>query len=171
LEEEALAVATATGADLNQRVTRRLADMRYIGQGSETTVALPETLDLPQVAAAFEVSYRSLFGRTPPGTTIQFVALRLSLIAPMPGTGSALHLGAGAAGADAAAALKSRRQVYFADAGGALETPVYNRYALPTGAGIAGPAVFEENESTFIIGPGSIATVLPDGSILTEMPT
>ena len=51
-----------------------------------------------------------------------------------------------------------------------METAVYDRYALPTGTRIAGPAVFEENESTFVIGPGSTATVLPDGSILTEMP-
>jgi N-methylhydantoinase A len=35
---------------------------------------------------------------------------------------------------------------------------------------IEGPAVFEENESTFVIGPGSHAVVLPDGSLLTEMP-
>jgi N-methylhydantoinase A len=36
---------------------------------------------------------------------------------------------------------------------------------------IVGPAVFEENESTFVIGPGSHAIVLPDGSLLTEMPS
>jgi N-methylhydantoinase A len=68
-----------------------------------------------------------------------------------------------------ATALKGRRDVYFSDAGG-TETPVYDRYALPAGTRIVGPAVFEENESTFVIGPSSSATVLPDGSILTEMP-
>jgi N-methylhydantoinase A len=41
---------------------------------------------------------------------------------------------------------------------------------LPAGMRIVGPAVFEENESTFVIGPGSHAVVLPDGSLLTEMP-
>jgi N-methylhydantoinase A/oxoprolinase/acetone carboxylase beta subunit len=62
------------------------------------------------------------------------------------------------------------RDVYFPDAGGTVETAVYDRYALPPGTRIAGPAVFEENESTFVVGPSSTATVLPDGSILTEMP-
>ena len=54
--------------------------------------------------------------------------------------------------------------------GGWLETAVYDRYALPRGAPLAGPAVFEEDESTFVIGPGARARVLPDGSILAESP-
>lgn len=170
LEQDALTVATMTGADLEQRTVRRLADMRYMGQGSEITVALPEAMDATAVRAAFEASYSSLFGRTPPGATIQFVALRLALTAPMPGSGSVLRLGGSARVVDAAAALKGRRDVHFSNAGGPVETPVYDRYALPVGTRIAGPAVFEENESTFVIGPGSNATVLPDGSILTEMP-
>ena len=170
LQRDALAVAVATGADVDQRSVRRLADMRYVGQGSEITVVLPETLDEKAVRAVFEASYRALFGRTPPGAAIQFVALRLALIAPMPGSGNTLRLNQTAAAVDPAAALKGRRDVYFSSAGGTTRTPVYDRYALPVGARIAGPAVFEENESTFVIGPGSSAVVLPDGSIVAEMP-
>jgi N-methylhydantoinase A len=169
LERDTMDVAAATGADLERRMIQRLADMRYVGQGSEITVVLPETLDATEVRAAFESGYLALFGRTPPGATIQFVALRLALTAPMPGGGNVLRLG-GATVVDAAAALKGRRNVYFANAYGTVETPVYDRYALPSGTRIIGPAVFEENESTFVIGPNSTATVLPDGSILTEMP-
>jgi N-methylhydantoinase A len=58
----------------------------------------------------------------------------------------------------------------FPTRGGTVQTAVYDRYALPPGTRIAGPAVFEENESTFVVGPSSSATVLHDGSILTEMP-
>jgi N-methylhydantoinase A len=168
LERDALAVAAATKAQIECRVIRRLADMRYIGQGSEITVVLPETLYPVAVRTAFEASYRGLFGRTPPGAMVQFVALRLSLTAPMPGASSTLRLRG--AVVDGGHPLKGWRNVYFADAGGTVETAVYDRYALPTGTRIAGPAVFEENESTFVIGPSSTATVLPDGSILTEMP-
>jgi N-methylhydantoinase A len=168
LERDALAVAAATKAQIECCVIRRLADMRYIGQGSEITVVLPETLCPVAVRTAFEASYRGLFGRTPPGAMVQFVALRLSLTAPMPGASSTLRLRG--AVVDGGHPLKGWRNVYFADAGGTVETAVYDRYALPTGTRIAGPAVFEENESTFVIGPSSTATVLPDGSILTEMP-
>ncbi len=165
LEADALEVVRATGADLDQRSIRRLADMRYIGQGSEITVALPEALAGPAVLAAFEAAYRALFGRTPPGAAAQFVALRLSVTAPMPGAGGTLRLHPEAAGA---VALKGRRPVHFPDADGEIETPVYDRYALPPGTRLEGPAVFEENESTFVVGPGARIEVLPDGSILAE---
>jgi N-methylhydantoinase A len=166
LEAEAVAVLRETGADEAGRVVRRLADMRYIGQGSEITVELPDLLDAAGVAARFEAAYRALFARTPPGAAAQFVALRLSLTAPMPGAGNRLELPRPAGGGSA---LKGTRAVFFPDAGGTLATPVYDRYALTAGAAISGPAVFEEDESTFIIGPGAQARVLPDGSILAEI--
>ncbi|WP_149535636.1 hydantoinase/oxoprolinase family protein [Siccirubricoccus phaeus] len=165
LEAEALAVLQETGAAEDGRVARRLADMRYIGQGSEITVALPEALAEAPVRAAFEAAYRQLFARTPPGAAAQFVALRLSLTAPMPGAGGTLRLPQRAG----SAARKGERPVFFPDAGRTLPTAVYDRYALPLGTEVAGPAVFEEDESTFIIGPGARARVLADGTILAEI--
>ncbi len=163
-ENEALAVLRPTGADTAGRVVRRLADMRYVGQGSEVTVVLPGALDEAGVRGAFEDAYKALFARTPPGAAIQFVALRLSVAAPMPGSGGTLELPRHAS----TAALKGTRQVFFPDAGGMLATSVYDRYALAAGAVVPGPAVFEEDESTFIVGPGATARLLPDGSILAE---
>ena len=109
-------------------------------------------------------AYRVLFGRTPPGAAIQFVALRLALTAPVPGAEALLRLPAHPAGD----ARKGTRSVYFPDAGGSVETPVFDRYALAPGFSTAGPAVFEENESTFIVGPGSRITMLADGALLAE---
>ena len=166
LEEEALPVLRETGAEEDGRVARRLADMRYVGQGSEITVAMPAELAAAPVREAFEAAYRALFARTPPGAAIQFVALRLSVTAPLPGAGKRLELPRHPAGA----ARKGERPVFFPDAGGRLPTPVYDRYALEPGAEIRGPAVVEEDESTFVIGPGAQASVLPDGSILAELP-
>ena len=65
--------------------------MRYIGQGSEITVAMPEPLEAA-ACEAFDAAYRALFGRTPPGAAAQFVTLRLSATAPMPGAGGRLVL-------------------------------------------------------------------------------
>ncbi|WP_043837325.1 hydantoinase/oxoprolinase family protein [Muricoccus aerilatus] len=164
LEREALHIVGGTGADLSRRSLRRLADMRYVGQGSEVTVALPEVLEPQGVLAAFETAYGQLFGRTPPGANAQFVALRLSVSAPMPGAGGTLRIGRIEAGATA---LKGRRRVHFPEVGD-IETPVYDRYALSPGVTLEGPAIFEENESTFVVGPGARIGVLPDGSILAE---
>jgi N-methylhydantoinase A len=165
LEEESLDVLRLTGADIDGRTAKRLADMRYIGQGSEITVALPESLSEATVRSAFESAYRALFARTPPGAAVQFVALRLSVSAPMPGTGGKLVLTRHAT----AAADKGTRLVFFPDAGKMVPTRVWNRYALAPGVSIEGPAVFEEDESTFIVGPGATARLLPDGSLLAEV--
>jgi len=164
LEKESLEVLRLTGADVGNRTARRLSDMRYIGQGSEITVVLPEVLGESEVKTAFEAAYKALFARTPPGAAIQFVALRLSVSAPMPGTGSKLELPRHAS----ATALKGTRPVFFPDEGRTLPTQVWDRYALEPGVSIDGPAVFEENESTFIVGPNSKARLLADGSILAE---
>ena len=164
LEKEALEVLRLTGAAVDDRMARRLADMRYIGQGSEITVVLPEALSVETVKVAFEAAYKALFARVPPGAAIQFVALRLSVSAPMPGSGGSLELPRH----PSARARKGIRPVFFPDAGKTLPTQVWDRYALVPGVAIEGPAVFEENESTFIVGPNATARLLPDGSILAE---
>jgi len=164
LEKDSLDVLRLTGADVDGRTVRYLADMRYIGQGSEITVVLPQPLTEAGVKVAFEAAYKALFARTPPGAAIQLVALRLSVSAPMPGTGGKLELPRHAS----ATALKGTRPVFFPDEGRTLPTRVWDRYALEPGVSIEGPAVFEENESTFIVGPNSTARLLPDGSILAE---
>jgi N-methylhydantoinase A len=83
----------------------------------------------------------------------------------MPGSGGALELPRH----PSTAALKGVRPVFFSDAGKALPTRVWDRYALQPGVHIEGPAVFEEDESTFIVGPGAKARLLADGSILAEV--
>ena len=166
LEAEALALVDGTGADLTHRDARRIADMRYVGQGSEITLALPATLSAATVREAFERGYRALFARTPPGAAIQFVALRLALSAPVPGVQGKLRLPAHPAGQ----ALKGHRRVFFPDAGGFVPTKVFDRYALQPGFTVLGPAVFEENESTFVVGPGARIRLLEDGSLMAELP-
>ena len=164
LEKESLDVLRLTGADVEARTVRRLADMRYIGQGSEITVTLPSPLSEAGVRREYEAAYKALFARVPPGAAIQFVALRLSVTAPMPGTGGRLELTRHAG----TSAEKGTRPVFFPDEGKTMQTKVWDRYALKPGVSIEGPAVFEEDESTFIVGPNATARLLPDGSILAE---
>jgi N-methylhydantoinase A len=49
---------------------------------------------------------------------------------------------------------KSQRPVYFAESGGFVECPVYDRYTLGAGVVIRGPAIVEEVDSTTAIHPG-----------------
>ena len=164
LEKELLDVLRLTGADIEGRTVRRLADMRYIGQGSEITVTMPSPLTEAGVRAEFEVAYKALFARTPPGAAIQFVAHPPVGHAPMPGTGGKLELPRHSS----ANAEKGTRPVFFPDENKTIQTRVWDRYALAPGVKIDGPAVFEEDESTFIVGPDATARLLADGSILAE---
>jgi N-methylhydantoinase A len=49
--------------------------------------------------------------------------------------------------------------VYFQDARGYRDTPVYDRYRLGPGASFAGPAIVEERECTVVVGPGMTVTI------------
>jgi N-methylhydantoinase A/oxoprolinase/acetone carboxylase beta subunit len=42
---------------------------------------------------------------------------------------------------------------------------VYDRYALRPGARLAGPAIVEERESTLVVAPGQLVTVMPELSL------
>ena len=63
---------------------------------------------------------------------------------------------------------KDRRQVFFAESGGYVDCPIYDRYALPAGAAFPGPAVVEEFDSTTVVHPGFRLTVDDTGNLLIE---
>ncbi len=170
LEDDARAVLEGTAAELDQLRVRRLADMRYVGQDSEVVVDLgpgPFTAaSRDTLVEAFEETYRQLFTRTRPGVPIQVVNLRVSLSAPVKGGG--MELARPAVGA--AAAPRGRRAVCFGDPGHFVETAVHDRYRVAAGDVIEGPAVFEEKESTLVVGPGAVCRVQADGTVIVTIP-
>ena len=169
LEKDAVKVLSETGADIRQLEIRRLADMRYAGQGSEIVVHLPpgpySNDSKAAIVTAFEDTYRRLFSRIPPDVAIQLVNLRVSVSAPMTGSKVEFTMTGQAAGD----AFKQKRPVFFEEKGGYVETPVYDRYRISVGEVIDGPAVFEEKESTLVIGPGSVCQAQPDGSLIVTI--
>jgi len=48
-------------------------------------------------------------------------------------------------------AHKASRPVYFAECRGMVNCPVYDRYLLPAGAVLKGPAIVEELDATTVI--------------------
>jgi len=170
MESDAVRVLSETGANLERLETRRMADMRYWGQGSEIVVDLPpgpfSPRSAPDIVHAFEETYRRLFSRIPPEASVQMVNLRVSVSAPVDGAQMRIT----ADQTQGQSAFKETRPVYFAEADGFIETAVYDRYRIKAGETVEGPAVFEENESTLVIGPGAVCQAQPDGSLVVTLP-
>jgi N-methylhydantoinase A len=68
------------------------------------------------------------------------------------------------------AARTGSRPVYCGRPHGWLETPVYDRDRLGSGARVHGPAVLEQLDSTTVLGPGQAGTVQPHGHLIVELP-
>jgi len=68
-------------------------------------------------------------------------------------------------------ALIGRREAYFKDLGGLVETPVYEGDKLRPGNVVAPPAIIEEMATTIVIFPGSRAVVSNHGHYLIEVST
>jgi 5-oxoprolinase (ATP-hydrolysing)/N-methylhydantoinase A len=142
----------------------RTADCRYVGQGYELRVALPEgpvTAEwIAETVERFEAAHERTYFRRFTGTEVQFVNVHVN------GVGQVARLDIGAievGDADASAAVKHEADVLFPD--GDSPTPVlmrtrfYDRDALRARNVIVGPAVIEQFDSTTIVGPGQRALV------------
>lgn len=131
---------------------RRLADLRYVGQGFEITVPLPDLAQgrmgphhLEAIHQSFLETYAERFDRVVQDVDIEAINWRLSASLPAQQI-SLAHRPV------QTAAERGRRAVYFGGFGTLMAT-VYDRYSLLPGAVMRGPAVVEERESSCSFGP------------------
>jgi len=135
----------------------RQLDLRYVGQSYELTV--PAGDDLP---ARFHAEHDRTYGFSAETEPVECVGVRLQTVGriarpPL----RTLERGD-------APPPKATRRVYFAEAGGYVDCAVHDRYALPAGARLAGPAVVEELDSTTVVHPSYTARVDDVGNIWIE---
>jgi N-methylhydantoinase A len=142
-------VLAGADARMDGLEVRRHADMRYVGQGFEIPVPLPDgVLDGGHIAAveeAFRAAYLQRFGRVVRDVALEVVNWRVT--AQLPERGLTLAY----AQVDTPP-LRGHRPVHFPGFG-TVSTPVYDRYALQPGTVLPGPAVIEERESSCSVGP------------------
>ena len=155
MEAQGRAMLAAAGVAAGDAEFTRTADLRLSGQIHEVQTPVPDgpldAASAERVAADFGEVYRSLYGRRSLDIPIEVQNWRLQARGPEPTV--RLRREDESPGADAGAALRGRRRAYFEAAGGFVECPVYDRYALAAGAAIEGPAIVEERESTAVLGP------------------
>ncbi len=171
MEAEGRALLARAGVPAGEVRVTRVAEIRYLGQGHEVEAMLPagplSAASLPAVTAGFEAAYRALYHRLPQGVPIEALNWRVTVAGPHPAGAPRPSV---TGGAPAEAALKGRRRAYFPEAGGFVETPVYDRYALRPGARFEGPAIVEERESTAVLGPGARCRVDEGLALVVELP-
>lgn len=160
MEDEGRELLRASGVADEDVQVRRLGEMRYIGQGHEVGVKLPEGKlgpdDVGGISDGYRGEYRRLYGREGPDVPLETITWRVEVSAarpeiPMEGEkGDPRPLDE---------ARKGKREIYLPEENGFAAVPVYDRYSLDPGAAFEGPAVVEERESTVIVGPESGAKV------------
>ncbi len=161
-ELEAEGERTLRGAGAEGRIEfTRSVDARFIGQGSETNLPVPEPdfkkLDPATLRARFDDTYSRLYGRTYPESPVEFV--NFCVRASLPVQLLSLPKLAAAPGRRVGDAVKGERRAYSGISRAFLPHTVYDRYRLFPGAGLSGPAIVEERESTVIMGEDAKATV------------
>ena len=159
LETEGRRLLAEAGVEPKDITVVCSADMRLFGQMHEIKVPLPsEPLgenNVAELTAAFAEVYTRLYTHLYEGSRIQALHWRVLCSGPTPKVDMTRQAGIDASGQ----ARKGSRQAYFPDAGGYVDTPVYDRYALQPGQEITGPAIVEERESTTVVPPGDTLSV------------
>ena len=163
-----LEACAATARDVVRRAVpdgdlsiRRVVDVRYIGQGHELQLALPdgrlEAAEARRLRGQFEELYSSVYGVTMPDQDVEFVTWSVTVSAP-----SESPLPAKPVPKHPAPAPRSRRDVYEPAVGRMATFAVYRREDLVPGSELAGPALIEEGQTTTVV-PASF-TLFVDGA-------
>ena len=152
----------------SEATVTRVADMRYAGQGHEITVTIPNgelsTESIEEIERRFKAEYELRYQRSINNVPMETVTWRVVVSGQSPDiepSQSVQSIGS--------EYLKGTRAVWFPNQKAAIDTPVYDRYALPVGQVFEGPAIVEEMESTTVIGLESTFLVDVHRNILVTL--
>lgn len=167
LEAEACAYLRAGGVPACRIRRERRVDMRYRGQGYEVEVPLPEEGSaaelLRTLPALFAARYREVFHAVL-DEPVEIVSWKVEASGPEPE-----RFSTGASDATRGTALKGSRPAYFANLGGVIACPVYDRACLAPGTSLAGPALIEEPESTCLLDSGDRGRIDERHNLVAEI--
>jgi N-methylhydantoinase A len=149
LSEEARAVVVPGASDRPVGESRG-AFMRYVGQGHEILVAIPDRIlaadDASELRTRFEAAYARLFSRIIPGAEIEILSWSVVV-----STQAERPVASAIPQPTAAPQPRARREVFEPGLGRMLDVPIYWRADMTPGARIEGPALVAEDETTTFV--------------------
>jgi N-methylhydantoinase A len=157
LEEEARELLTSEGIAAEDLTMERSVDLKYYQQTTYLNLVVPEgridqaTVD--KLVDEFLRRHGEEFGYSVglEYTSVEFVNARLTTLGPAP----VGELPVDETHGRAADAEIGTRRVHFAEAGGWIDSKIYDRDQLYAGAEFSGPAVVQEVDSTTVVPPGA----------------
>jgi N-methylhydantoinase A len=161
LEHEGRQTLLEAGVSEHDMTFVRQADLRHRGQGYDITVTLPyqklaEVVLEHDLKPLFFKHYEAIYGHAHRHLGVEITTCRLTASGPHPQVTLQQMQSKGGRPEDA---IKGYRQAYFAEAGGFVETPLYERSSLSAEMTFEGPAIIEEIDSTAVIGPNTSVKV------------
>ena len=149
----------------------RAGDLRYVGQGYELRVAIPDgeidAAAMKQVFDAFAAAHEAEYGHSFPDSLVEIVNIRLT------GAGEIPKIGVPPVGEGGTLANATVREgkCQFAAGGGiqTLSTRFLARDRLPLEETIPGPAVILQKDTTTVVPPGASLTADRAGNLIIEV--
>lgn len=167
-EMAAEAVAIVRDGAGDQPITlERVVELRYLGQGHELSIPLPDrplgTADLKELRAAFEALYKRVYGLTMPDSEVECVSWSVT-------AATASRASAPVEPAEAKRRIEpgDTRKVYDAALGGMVDYGIYRRSDLAPGDWFDGPAIIAEEETTTVAPSGFSIGVDAGGALILE---
>jgi N-methylhydantoinase A len=155
LEDEARERLAAEGVPEDRMTFQRTIAMRYLGQWRSLSVAVEPGLEsLDDVVASFHAEHQREFAYRREGAPVELYELGLQAVGVTPKPELARHEPDGGPPEPL-----TRRPVVFDEEADALDTPVFDRAALPAGCTLEGPAIVQQLDSTIVVPPGVTAAV------------
>ena len=170
LEDKGRAAFAGNMKNAAQLQLARTVDARYAGQNHELTVDVPagpfDGKSLAVLKANFNRAHHEMFGYDSPEKIVELVTFRLRARLTVE---RADFAGAQPSARTGALVPTATRKVFFENAGGFVDCPIYDRGALLTGDQFHGPAVIEQMDCTTVIPPDFAARVDAAGNLLLKL--
>lgn len=148
----------------------RSASARYIGQGYEIEIPIPERVltqkDLIEIKNNFNKEYKRLYNRLNEDIEIELIDWRVLVSGPKPRINFRSKIEENSRNNNI---IKEFRKAFFPEVENFLKVPVYDYYSLKPRHIFKGPAIFEQKETTIVIGPRGIIEIDNLGNLVVEL--